>query len=294
MNLKKIVTLPRIIGIALIVIAALTFAIQGALHAALLAIAGLVLLFSPTVSAKKQWQRFLASFALTKEFALIMLYDIVFWALFAVISLVLATTMRSQMATLQGIQLGQGLAVSQLPAYNGIIEHFFTVAIVGLALYWLLIVAAYTLSRGLIWLTLVDKPVRAGFFARFSLLNLLWCTLWLALALFVATKVVQPTSAYALLALGILYAHLTTVLHSQYAKTRAFRTSLKDAFGIGLGRIGSFAQPYCYIFVIYVILSQLQRLAQDARGALIATFVIFLIFMAWYRTYLNAVIRSAQ
>jgi hypothetical protein len=292
MNLKKYIIMPRIIGIVLIVIAALASITQGAFRAGLLAIVGLILLFSPTAHTRKQWQRFLASFAFTKEFALIILYDVVFWALLAVLSLVLAVTMRGQITSLQSIQLGQGLAFSQLPAYNGIIEHFFTVAIVGLLLYWLLIVASYSLSRGLIWLTLQKKDIQAGFFARFSLLNLLWCTLWLAAGLFLATKVVQPTSAYAVISLSILYVHLATVLHSQYAKTRAFGKSLKDAFGIGLGEIIHFVHPYCYISVIYVILSQLQRLVQDARGALIVAFIIFLVFMAWYRAYLNAVIRS--
>lgn len=289
--MKKLITIPRVIGVLLIVIAALAYGTQGMLRTALLAIAGLVFLLSPRDSSHKHWQHFLASFRLKKEFALIMLYDIVFWALLAVLTLVLANVMRGQVETLKGVQVSQGLQLANLPLYNDLLHGFFTNAAIALIIFWACAIIAYSLSRGLIWLTLLEKQSQQPFFIRFGLLNIVWCTLWLAFLIFVATAVVQPTAAYALLVLFILYAHLTTVLHYQYTKLRAFGKSIKDAFGIGLGSLGSFAQPYCYIFIAYVILSQIERIVHGT-AALVAAFIIFLIFMAWYRTYLRNIIRS--
>ena len=291
MNLKQLVSLPRIIGVALLVIAALVYGTQGALRAALLAIAGLVLVLTPTETGRKHWQEFLSSWKLNKEFVTIMLYDILFWALLAVLALVLANVLRAPYEQLKLVQFGgESINLGNLQAYNAIIENFFAATIIALIVFWLLVVVAYSLSRGLIWLTLLEKPMQRPFFVRFSLLNIAWCTVWVALAVFFMATMTQPVGAYVFLILLLLYAHLTSVLHYSYTKLRGFGLAIKDAFGVGLGQLGRFAHAYCYFFIIYVILSQFQRIA-TGTSELFVTFIIFLVFMAWYRTYLRNILR---
>lgn len=291
MNLKQIITLPRILGIILLATAALAYKTQGALRAALLAIAGLVLVLTPTESGKKHWDEFLNSLKLGKEFVLIMLYDILFWALLAVLTLILANVLRTPYEQLKLVQFGgESVSLGNLQAYNAIIENFFTATIIAIIVFWVLAILAYSLSRGLIWLTLLEKPAQQPYFMRLSLLNIVWCTVWVALAVFFMATMQQPIGAYVFLILLILYAHLTSVLHYSYTKMRAFGRAIKDAFGVGLGKLGRFAHAYCYLFVVYVILSQFQRIA-TGTSELLVTFIIFLVFMAWYRTYLRNILR---
>ena len=219
-----------------------------------------------------------------------MLFDILFWALLTVLALIMAAVMRNPYQQIKAMQLGGGLTLANVEAYNVIIEHFFVSAIVAIIVFWILIVAAYTLSRGLIWLTLLNKKAPSKFFLHLFLLNLVWCTVWLALTLFFMSTLMQPLGAFAFIIMMLLYAHITTALHYSYVKSPGFAKSIRSAFGAGLGRISKFIQPYCYIFIVYVILHQLQKFAKNTL-ALVVAFIVFLAFMAWYRKYLRNVLR---
>jgi hypothetical protein len=291
--MKNLISAPRIIGLALLIIAWLAYRTQGMLRTSLLAIAGAVLVLTPLQSGKKHWQRFAESLRLGKESVVVMLYDILFWAVLAVLTLILANVLRGHYDQLKAMDLGAGFTIAKLPAYNAILQNAFTTAIVAIIIFWILVVVAYSLSRGLIWLTLLEKPVKAGFFKWFTLLNIIWCTAWLLLALFFMSTMQSMFGAYFFLVLLVLYAHLTTVLHDAYTRTQEFGRAFRGAFGIGLGRLGAFLHPYCYLFIAYVILSQLQRFAQGTTG-LVITFVIFLVFMAFYRTYFRNILRQLE
>lgn len=284
---------PRIIGIVLLVIAALVFRTQSLAHTGLLAFAGLVLLLTPKKSAEKHWQLFANSFKPTKDFALLMLFDALFWAALAVLIVVLSSALQGPFASLRSIQLGEGVSLGTIASYNTLLQAAFTTALVALVVFWLAVLAAYSLSRGLVWLTLARGKFKAGFFLRFALLNLCWCTVWLALVL-VALLTMQPMAgAIAFIVLLLAYVHVTTVLHAAYAKSGEAGKSVREAFGTGLGALGGFIIPYAYAFLVYVIVAQVQRLIPGAAG-LVVTFLIFIAFMAWYRTYLSAVLRRIR
>lgn len=290
MSIKQYITVPRIIGIILIVIAVLAYQTQGRTQVTLLALAGLVLLCSPTRTAQKHWQAFLASLKPGKETMLIMLFDIIFWAALAILTLILANVLQSPYEQLKALQLGSSATISMIASYNDILQGVFTTALITLIIFWMLVVAAYSFSRGLIWLTLLEKPVQRVFFTRFSLLNLIWCTAWIILTVFFLSTTLPQIAAHTAIIVMVLYAHLATVLHYSYTKTRALGKSFRDTFGIGLGNAAHFIHPYCYLFIVYVILSQIARVAQGTT-ALIVTFIVFLIFMALYRTYLRNILR---
>lgn len=281
---------PRVIGIVLLIIAALVFRTQSLAHTGLLALAGLVLVLTPKKSAERHWQAFAGSFKLSKDFALIMLFDALFWAALAVLIVVLSSALQGPFASLRSIQLGEGVSLGTIASYNTVLQGAFTTALVSLVVFWLVVLAAYSLSRGLVWLTLVRGRFQAQFFLRFALLNLCWCTVWLALVL-VALLTMQPLAgAIAFIVLLLAYVHVTTVLHASYAKSRQAGESVRAAFGRGLGALGGFIIPYAYVFLVYVIIAQVQRLIPAAAG-LVVTFLVFLAFMAWYRTYLSAIVR---
>lgn len=284
---------PRVIGVVLLVIAALVFRTQSLAHAGLLAVAGLVLVLTPKKSAERHWQTFAGSFKLSKDFALLMLFDALFWAALSVLILVLSSALQGPFASLRSIQLGEGVSLGTIASYNTLLQGAFTTALVSLAVFWLAVLVVYSLSRGLIWRTLARGTFRARFFLRFALLNLCWCTAWLALVL-VALLTMQPLAgAIAFIVLLFAYVHVTTVLHARYAKSEKAGESVREAFGTGLGALGRFISPYAYVFLVYVIIAQVQRLIPNAAG-LVVTFLLFIGFMAWYRTFMTAVLRHIR
>jgi hypothetical protein len=294
MKPNKFITVPRTPGIILIALAVLAYNTQqGMFRTALLVIAGLIFLLTPQASAGKHWQLFVNSLTPTKNFVLLLLFDVVFWAALIVLLFVLGSVLRAPYEQLSLVEFGkEALTLPTLQQNNAITQRFFAITLVSLLVFWLLLVCAYAFSRGLIWLTLQGKSLRKEFFKRFALLNLLWCTLALIIVLFILTAIKPPVAAYAFILASLLYAHLTSVLHYQYTRTNAFVQSLKYAFGIGLGRLTSFVVPFCYLFTVYIILNQLQRFVQG-KTALIVTLIIFLVFMAWYRTYMNNMLRHS-
>jgi hypothetical protein len=310
MTLKQIATIPRIIGIILILFAAylLKFSPQNTIQAGLIAIVGIILAVTKNDSAKKHFKGFIDTFRLKSEFAKIMAYDAGFWVLVALLAFGFISVMKGPYAQLQGIQLTQeSITSGALEQYNGIIQSFLTTAVIALIVLWLLIVTAYSLSRGFIWLTLLEKPARASaradqptrksalplhkpFFVRFGILNLVWCIAWLVLGILVYRSLIASAAPIFFIALILLYLHITTVVHYAYTKHRAFGKSIAEGFGTGIGKFGSFVQPYCYIFIIQIILTNLLKLAQGGL-ILTATFIAYFVFMAWYRIYMRNILR---
>jgi len=288
----KFVTIPRIIGIALLIVAALALKTQTVLHAVLLAIPGLILLLTPAANGKKHWQDFLASLKFRKEFALVMLYDVLLFVLLSILLLVFKNAAQGIIGDLRGITLGTGVTVGQVISYNEILGSVFTTAIISIIALWLLTVLVHSISRGLIWLTLLDRPASLAFFRTFFFADLVWGTAWLVLILFVMASMQPIPGAYATLVLSMLYVHLTTVFQHSCAKTGQFRKPFSEAFSIGLGRLGSFVHAYVYLFIGYVIVSQLQRVQQGTMLNTVIATIVFLAFFAWYRTYMRNILRK--
>ncbi len=285
----RLITIPRLIGIALFALAWPSYPGQGLLRVSLLALAGIIFLLSPAKSAEKHWQEFVKSLKPSKDYALVMLFDIIFWALLAILTLLLAIAVRTPYEQLKTVQFSAGVNIGTLEASNAILETFFTTAIAALIAYWIAVVAAYSLSRGLIWLTLNKKPMSKSFLLKFSLLNLAWCTAWLAIILLFLTFALPPASAYAFIFLLVLYAYLTTRMHNSYAKHGMIRTAGRETFSLD-SLILFLRLHFTYLFIIYLILSQAGRFVQG-NAELIITFFIFLIYMAWYRVYLRNILR---
>lgn len=291
MKPKEIVTMPRIIGTVLVIIAVLVSIMQQSVDALIIAIPGLILLLTPNKSAKEQFKEFINSLRLKKEYAWIMFIDAMCWVLCALLSFGLYAFLKSNIEKLRTIPLETSLNPAMLSAYNDVLQSFFINAIIALVVFYLLALIAYSISRGMIWLVLLKKQARTQFFMRLGLLNLIWCTIWVFIAGFFFATMKSSLAIIALFAIiAILYIHLTTVLHYSYTKNNTFRDAFKDAFGIGIGSLARFVQPYCYIFIIYALLSQIPWIMQGKMQVAI-TYVLLFAFMAWYRIYMRNTLR---
>lgn len=291
-KLRNFVSPPRVIGVLLIIIGLLAYKTQGFFRTSMLFVAGLVLVLAGKKLAVKYWQEFLKSFRLKKEFLYTIFFDVLFWAVLAVSVAVVARVLRTSAKELATVSLQGRISPELISSNVAIMKSFLTTALIVVIIFWFVTIIAYSISRGLIWLNLAEqKRGNWVFFVRFASLNIVWCTAWLVLALFLLTSMKQNALPYVFLLLLILYPHLTSVLHYSYVRTRWLGSAVKNAFSTGLGKIGRFVHPYCYFFVVYIIISQAQKFARGRTG-LVILFLIVLAFMAWYRTYLRNVLRE--
>ncbi|MEM4254008.1 MAG: hypothetical protein QXR48_01320 [Candidatus Woesearchaeota archaeon] len=291
MKIKQLITTPRIIGIALIIIAVLTYIMQQSLEALIIAIPGLILLLTPNKSAKEEFKEFINSFKLNKEYAWIMFIDAMCWVVCALLFFGLYALLKNSIEKLRTLPIGTSLNPAMLSAYNDILQRFFINAIIALVVFYLLALIAYSVSRGMIWNVLLTKRTRTQFFLRLGLLNLIWCTIWVFITGFFLVTMKSPLAIIALFAITVLlYVHLTTILHHSFTKNNAFGAALKDTFGTGVGSLARFAHPYCYIFIIYVLLSWILSIAQG-KMQMMMYFVLLFAFMAWYRIYMRNTLR---
>ncbi len=294
MKTKNITTIPRITGIALIIIAIIVqMKLQQPSQAIILAIAGLILAIVPNNSARKNFKDAIASFRLKKEFAVIMFIDAITIIVFALLLRLLYGIIMANTEALSVIQANPALNPENLAAYNELIGNFLLYSGIALLAFYLVAIVLYTLSRGFIWLFLLGKKPELGYFVRLGLVNLMWCTAWTALTLFFMVTIKPAGGAYLVIMIVLLYTHLTTALHYSYAKKREMKKAFLEAFSKGLGKIGAFAQPYCYMLIVYAIISQITRLVQG-RFALAVIFISYFVFMAWYRTYMRNILVQIQ
>lgn len=293
MKIKELTTMPRIIGILLIIFAVIAYRLQQTPQAVILVIAAIILLLSPNKNAKQCFRELIESFKLKKEFAVIMFIDAMFWVVLVLLGMGLYAFLKKTAEELGIVQLTTGITPELLASYNDIISSFFTKSIIAIIIFFLLLIVAYAVSRALIWLELLNKQRHMQFLIRFGLINLVWCALWLLLTGFLLVSVRSAAGAYSLIGIMLLYTHLTTILHYSYTKKRAFGIAFKDAFGTGIGSITGFAQQYCYIFIIYILLSQILRFA-TGKMLLVVSFLLLFVFMAWYRIYMRNVLRRVS
>jgi len=293
MNSKRgFFTHPRILGIALIIIAALAAAAGSGFLA--LGIAGIILLITPKKYTQQQFDLFTDSFSDWKTILFVAVYDALFWTLFIGAAyfyrwrflIKTATAQAQSTLSTQGL-LNPALATQTEAALRGWLLFFF----IGIGLLLLFTFLIYTLSRTLIWTTIAEQKPTKRFFTKFCALNAVWWLIWLipALVLIVASTK-DPAVGILLLILFVLMAHFTLIAHALFTKTHQIGSSIGHAIAFGIAKIHRFIIPYTFVFVIYLILYQPFRIVQTLPIAQAASMLFVVVYLAWLRTYLYPVV----
>jgi hypothetical protein len=241
-------------------------------------LAGLVLIIFPKKKASREFSRFLKSFKLVnKRFVLIAFYDMLCLSVFFFVVPLFSAWFTKSIAGVASVS-------SLLYVLFLLWIYFFAVT--------LILLVAYSVFKGLIWLAILKKKPCARFFKRFFLLNLCW---WLVLVIpFFITVfgVKQYYLFYAVVFFAVVYTHLTSVMHYVFTRDFLVGRALKQAFVTGLVRIKDFLVPYSFIVIVYLVLLQVfWFVPKDTKTMLFASLLFTVFFLAWYRLYLSLVLR---
>lgn len=275
--MRKLTSLPRIIGIILLVLSMLAHKYIGSFVVAVV-LAGLVLLVFDKKTASREFKWFLKSFKLiNKRFVLIAFYDMLCLSVFFFVVPLFSAWFTKSIA---GVASVSGLLYVLFLLWI----YFFAVTLV--------LLIAYSVFKGLIWLLILKKKPSACFFKKFFLLNLCW---WLILVIpFFITffGVKQYYLFYAVVLFAVVYTHLTSVMHYVFTKDLLVGRALKQAFVTGLVRFKEFLVPYSFAVIVYLVLLQVfWFVPKDVNTMLFASLLFTVFFLAWYRLYLSLILR---
>ena len=269
----------RILGIILLVISMLTHKYFGA-SVVFIVLAGLVMLIYSKKFAQQQFKIFIQSFKqINKKYFLIALYDLIFIAMFFLVIPLFSQLFMSKIQNITTVESAASLLIMLL-------AYLVTVTII--------LLLTYSISRGLIWTTILKKKFTGSFIKRFLLLNFLW---WLILAIptliVLGAKVEYLFSFIAIVA--IVYIHLTSIIHYDFTKNRKIGKAIKQAFALTFKNIKHLLLPYAYIALVYFIILQVfWIIPQTEKIMLFASILFVLFYLAWYRLYIAQVFRRLQ
>ncbi|MBN1644466.1 hypothetical protein JW851_00300 [Candidatus Woesearchaeota archaeon] len=240
---------------------------------------------------QRTFTEFLASFK-DKNIIWVFSYDICFLLTAGILAKAASKLMSTQLARL-GLTNVQSLTPEIISQQLGAIKTLAITFFIIIIIFYLLLILDYALFRAWIWTKLLNQKPTKAFVKRFFILNLIWATGWVTLFGIGAT-ILTPEYYVYMLGIGtILYIHLTTVLHHSFAWKQEIKRAIGKAFTTGIGHTGLFFIPYIYIIIIYIILTKAFTLIPE-QIQYPAIFLIIIIFMAWYRVYMNQVIKNIE
>ncbi len=225
-----------------------------------------------------------------KTFGFVVIFDAVFWLITVGAAWLMGQYLNTRTAGIQ--QELESLAAAG--ALEQALSGFYIVLVVLFVIYLLIELIAYTVFRGFIWLSILNKKPKK-FFLRFLGLNAVWWLIWLLPSIFILGGLKQEFTAIAAPILLVLYLHLTTIVHYVYVSKRSIKKAISAAFTVGFGRIHRFIVPYAFLFLGYFILLNLYLFVpRQGLQSYIATMSFVIIYLAWFRLFMAETLKELK
>jgi len=295
--MKKLITTPRIIGIILIIIAALTY-FTGKQGTFGLALAGILLIIAPAKHTQEMLDLFIKTFINWKTIIITALYDAIYW-LFVFgsayflkwrVDVKVATTQAQATLSKEALMQSAAAASQTAAALQSFVYFIFISAAAALVFSFVI----YAISRSFIWTTIAKQKINKKFVLKFVGLNALWWLIWLPIFLIalIGSKESPETTKQAIGLLLTLSFYFTPIVHTLYMKKHLIGHSLGNGIAWGIAKIHRFIIPYTYIFIAYVILYQVYRIAENTPWIKPASILFVVLFIAWVRTYVYEIVKE--
>ncbi|MBD3355380.1 hypothetical protein GF361_05350 [Candidatus Woesearchaeota archaeon] len=234
---------------------------------------------------KKQLNNFKDSFKLNTDFLQIYIYDLLFYAiilpsLFFVQRLLSKRTSNLDLASIQDLASQSPAQISMVTAQ---LNSFMAVFIASVVFMIILVLAAWSLSRGLIYTKIMKKKFNIKYFLKFMLLNLILGVIFLLLL--ASFSVFIKISSFKILL--VISALITVYL---WAFTYIYFTKKNEIFyAIGKAvqaapKIKTLFIPCLLILAVFIILTAVFSLLRITLSPYIALLILAL-FLTWARLY---------
>ena len=282
----------KIIGALMVLIGA--FAVKQQPWSGAISIAvGIVLFLISKKSADQYWNILVNSFE--KKILLIALFDTLYFAIAASASWLFGFVLKDVVLQKLGqatFDSGAIIAAPELAQANiEITKGVFASLGVTLALYGLLVLALYAVSRTLIWTTLTNKKPSFDLVKKFFIFSIAWFAIFIIPAWLFFAGLKETYFVYGSVILFAIYGHLTAIAQYSFINTLKIKQSIITAFNTGLLDFKKFIVPYAYLMIIMLIVTKaLTILPQQAAAA--GTAIGLILYLGWYRCYMVRVFRK--
>lgn len=239
------------------------------------------------------WETFKESFKLKMNFVNVILLDLIFYVIAVpcfYLSAFLINNKASQidMPALQAAMASTQTA-EQVQAVLGDVKSMVIVMILIAAMFFVVSLFAYSLSRSLIWNYLANAKFKCVKYLKLVLLNLVLfiITAVVIFLLFLLMKVNYWAGVVLFYVVIVLIAYFVYMIYLEYAKTARIFASIGNAFK----RINrKAAVSYLLCLLVYGILFAVYWIVSWYGGmgtvdSIIFYFILSLLFFAWMRLY---------
>lgn len=245
-------------------------------------------------SRKMLWDEYVSSVKelKTKQARHVFLLEAAFYAVVLLVSFI---------AGALGGRLQQSLSSSLVSLQDGGAVWVLWKLVATLLFFFLAILAAWSISRSLIWAVLMSKPVTKQYIWKCSLLSALWLIAWFTpiALLFRATNdsiresmTVQPGLPWLVYALLTLWFYFTYPVYVEFCSSGKLFRSIGSAFVKGVKHVPQLIIPFIMMVVTVFVIGRISLLAGYLPSFLnaIAASVLFFGTFAWAKLYYRSVL----
>jgi len=242
---------------------------------------------------KKQLIDFKDSFKLKPNFLKIMLFDLLFYVITIASLFFFGFVISKYSEKIPAGMLNADIfsrSPEELSLLASNMQGFYIAIIVSVIASIIITLAAWSLSRGLIYTNLLKKKLTPRYFFKLLGLNTLLAIIILILLVFLSVIVkIIPAAGYVLLALILIAIYFITLIYIYFTKSDKLFKSIGTALSKGTKAIPKLIFPCFLIIVVYILINIISSLIKKALQANTATYIIslliFIVFLAWARIY---------
>lgn len=244
---------------------------------------------------KKTFGLFIKSFKLKRNAIYVMLLDLAFFAFAALVFYSFSFFIAAIARQMEGMNFANILYLSNeaMAAQLSSVKLVLYKLIAGGILIMLLLLLVYYITRYLIWSIILKEKYNLKKLLRFILLGLLWCLIFLIIAVLNFALIRQRGEAFYFVIIPI-FLYLTPILYISFLKSNKIWKSLKNSLKIGFKKIHLFILPVLLIAAAALILSMISYLVVYL-GAIIQNIILLILllaYLAWARQYFAEVVNK--
>jgi len=239
---------------------------------------------------KKQLHDFKDSLKINLDFLQLLLYDLLFYAIAIPSAIIFGKLIANQTKTMDLTSLNQGLlaqqATAELQSIMSQVGHLLLFFFIGLFLLIIIVLAAWALSRGLIYNKLLNKKLTKAFFFKFMAMNLLFgfflAMIFFLLGTFVTVSKIFIIPFYASFFVCSYFITLTYIFFTK--KVKVFE-ALGDSLSKGAAIFPKIWLPCLLILIMFMVLGAVNQIATRLGAQQFIYILTLALYTCWARIY---------
>jgi hypothetical protein len=241
---------------------------------------------------KKTLKDFVNSFKPNIIWLYIMMFDLLFYGISVLLIKSVGSYLSEKSAAINlPVRDIAAMSAEQLKPLASHLQNFFIAIILLVILSFIIIMAAWSLTRGLIYSALLKKKFTKAYFKKFFLLNLfLTMPLAIILVFFTAIGLVLQgifyhyKYVYYLVILAVSY--YLAINYISFTKKNKVFDSIAKSLEFGIKKLHKLLLPCLLILIVSIMLPAVISLIPIPLTAMpLISLIAFVLFMAWARIY---------